>query len=104
MHIDRNGRWFYQGSEIQRDRMVALFSTILDFDGDRYSLVSPGERLWITVEDAPFFALLLNIEGQGEAMRLEFTDNVGNQFVASADNPIWMSGDSNGDVLSLIHI
>ena len=77
--------------------MVALFSTILDFDGQRHSLVTPGERLWITVEDAPFVALLLDIEGRGDGLRLTFTDNVGNQFTAGADRPIWMAADPAGN-------
>ncbi len=95
MHIDRSGRWFYQGSEIQRDRMVALFSTVLDFDGARYSLVTPGERLWITVEDAPFVALLLDGRGQGEQTALRFTDNVGNQFTAGEAHPIQVELDAS---------
>ncbi len=97
MHIDRAGRWFYQGGEIRRDRMVALFSTVLDFDGDRYSLVTPAERLWITVEDAPFVALLLEAEGQGRQTRLTFTDNVGNQFTAGAEHPIWVTHDADSN-------
>ena len=26
IHIDANGRWFYQGSEIKRDRLIKLFA------------------------------------------------------------------------------
>ena len=58
MRIAADGRWFYEGGPIGRERLVRLFSTVLrrDEDGHHY-LVTPVERLRITVEDAPFLAV-----------------------------------------------
>ena len=89
IRITRNGDWFYQGSVIQRKRMVQLFSTVLRCDDDGHTyLVTPQERLRITVEDAPFTAVLLDREGEGVKQSLIFTTNLGDKVVAGQDHPI----------------
>lgn len=76
MRIARDGTWFHQGSPIGRIAMVKLFSTILRREADgSYVLVTPVEKLDIEVEDAPFQAVELKVEGEGEAMRLAFRLN-----------------------------
>ena len=58
MRIARDGTWFHQGSPIGREAMVRLFSSILRREADgSYVLVTPGEKLDIIVEDAPFIAV-----------------------------------------------
>jgi hypothetical protein len=88
IRIARDGTWFHQGSPIGRRELVRLFSTILRRDGDDYVLVTPAEKLRIKVEDAPFMAVLMDVEGEGRDQRLVFTTNVGDVTVADADNPI----------------
>jgi len=88
IRIARDGTWFHQGSPIGRKELVRLFSTILRRDGDDYVLVTPAEKMRIVVEDAPFMAVLMDVEGEGCEQRLIFTTNVGDVTVASADDPI----------------
>jgi hypothetical protein len=88
IRIARDGTWFHQGSPIGRKELVRLFSTILRRDGDDYVLVTPAEKMRIVVEDAPFMAVLMDVEGEGCEQRLIFTTNVGDVTVAGADNPI----------------
>ena len=57
MRIARDGTWFYQGTPIGRFELVRLFSSILRKDGDSYVLVTPVEKVGITVDDAPFVAV-----------------------------------------------
>ncbi len=58
--------------------MVRLFSSILRREPDgRFVLVTPVEKLDIDVEDAPFVAVELRSEGEGEARRLAFRLNTG---------------------------
>ena len=57
MRIARDGTWFYMGTPIGRPELVKLFSTILRKDGDDYVLVTPVEKVGITVDDAPFVAV-----------------------------------------------
>ena len=88
IRIARDGTWFHEGSPVGRRELVRLFSTILRKDGDDYVLVTPAEKMRIVVEDAPFLAVLVNVEGEGRDQRLVFTTNVGDETVAGADNPI----------------
>ena len=84
MRIARDGTWFYLGTPIGRPALVKLFSTILRRDGDDYFLVTPVEKVGITVDDAPFVAVDFNAVGDG----LEFETNVGDRFIAGPDHPI----------------
>ena len=64
--------------------MVKLFSTILWREGDKYFLVTPVEKVGITVEDAPFVAV--DFEQEGDALRFE--TNLGDFATAGPDHPI----------------
>jgi len=88
MRIARDGTWYYLGSPIKRPAMVKLFSSILRKDGDDYVLVTPVEKVGITVEDAPFVATDFEVSGQGEAQVLTFHTHVGDEAVAGPDHPI----------------
>ena len=84
MRIARDGTWFYLGTPIGRVELVKLFSTILRRDGDDYFLVTPVEKVGITVEDAPFVAVDFNRVDDG----LVFETNVGDFFTAGPEHPI----------------
>lgn len=90
MRIARDGTWFYLGTPIGRPALVRLFSTILRRDGDDYFLVTPVEKVGITVDDAPFVAVDFNREGDN----LLFETNVGDRCVAGADHPIRVTRDT----------
>lgn len=97
MRIARDGTWFHQGSPIGREAMVRLFSTILRREADgSFVLVTPVEKLSIAVEDAPFVAVEVKSEGEGEATNLAFRLNTGDIVVAGSDNPITIRQDSDG--------
>ncbi len=87
--IKRDGSWHYRNSPIGRKAMVDLFATILRHDDDgHYYLVTPVEKCRIEVEDAPFIAIDVEIEGQGREQVLCFTTNVGDVVTAGADHPL----------------
>jgi hypothetical protein len=89
MRIARDGTWFHQGSPIGRAPMVRLFSTILRREPDgRFVLVTPVEKLDIDVEDAPFTAVEMKVEGEGEAMKLGFRLNTGDLVTAGPEHPL----------------
>lgn len=89
MRIARDGSWFYQGTPIGRPALVRLFSTILRHDDDGYVLVTPGEKVGITVDDAPFVA----VDFQRQGADLVFDTNVGDRVRADADHPIRVTRD-----------
>jgi len=93
IRIARNGIWYYLGTPIGRPELVRLFSTILRKDGDAYFLVTPVEKVGITVEDAPFVAVDFEVTGQGAAQQLVFSTNVGDQAQAGPNHPIRVARD-----------
>lgn len=94
MRIARDGTWYYMGTPIGRKPMVKLFSTIIRCDGDKYVLVTPVEMVGIQVDDAPFVAVSLQVEGAGEAQVLRFVTNVEDEVVAGREHPLRVELDS----------
>lgn len=93
MRIARDGTWFYLGTPIGREALVRLFSSILKREEGKYFLVTPVEKVGITVEDAPLFAVDIEAEGQGRDQVLRFTTKTGDSAVASADHPLRIAKD-----------
>ena len=93
MRIARDGTWFYQGTPIGRPALVRLFSTILRRDGEDYFLVTPVEKVGITVDDAPFVAVDVEASGRGRDQALRFVTNVGDSVTAGPDHPIRVERD-----------
>ena len=97
MRIARDGSWYHQGSPIARPAMVRLFSTILRREPDGgYVLVTPAEKLTIEVEDAPFVAIEMKSDGEGEDRKLAFRLNTGELVVAGPETPIRIEAGSDG--------
>ena len=88
IRIAKDGSWFYEGSKINRINLVKLFSSILRKEGEKYFLVTPMEKIGITVDAAPFVANSLDFLGKARAQKLSFTTNVGETFSLNYDHPI----------------
>jgi hypothetical protein len=89
IRINRDGLWFYHGTLIGRRELVKLFASVLRRDSDgRYLLETPAEKGVIEVEDAPFVAVELTVEGTGPAQKLIFRTNIDENVVADADHPL----------------
>ena len=89
MRIASDGTWFHQGSPIGRAAMVRLFSTILRREPDGgFVLVTPVDKLSIEVDDAPFVAVEMKVEGEGRERRLAFRLNTDDLVIADADHAI----------------
>lgn len=86
IRIDADGAWFHEGDPIRRPRLARVFSTILRREGDDYFLVTPYEKLKIAVDDAPFIAVRLDV--QGDPRRLVFRTNMGDQVEAGPSRPL----------------
>src|SRR5258706_15386270 len=86
--IKPDGVWFHEGTPIGREALVRLFSTVLRKDPDGIHLVTPVEKLKITVEDAPFIATRVDrVEGA-----LKFLTNVGDEGEAGPQKAIPRGG------------
>ncbi|MDP2124977.1 MAG: DUF1285 domain-containing protein [Parvibaculum sp.] len=106
MRIARDGTWYYMGTPIGRARLVRLFSTVLRHDEDgKYYLVTPVEKVGITVDDAPFLAVAMKVEGEGRDQVLTFTTNVGDDATAGADHPMRFVIDAEtGEPAPYVHV
>ncbi|MEO0866175.1 MAG: DUF1285 domain-containing protein, partial [Pseudomonadota bacterium] len=94
MRIARDGTWFYQGTPIGRPGLVKLFSSILKREDGKYFLVTPVEKVGITVDDAPFVAIDFEAEGAREAQVLTFVTHVDDVAKAGPDHPIRVERDA----------
>ena len=88
IRILRDGTWLYHGSPITRKPLVRLFSTVLRREGDAFWLVTPAERGRIVVDDAPFTAVEMTVEGMGTAQRVTFRTNLDDVVTADQAHPI----------------
>ena len=105
MRIARNGTWFYLGTPIGRFELVRLFSSILKLEAGKYYLVTPVEKVGITVEDAPFVAVDFSAQGAGETQVLRFETHVGDVTEAGPDNPIRVERDpETGEPSPYVHV
>ncbi|MEM7461768.1 MAG: DUF1285 domain-containing protein [Pseudomonadota bacterium] len=87
--IKRDGTWFYMGTPIGRMPLVRLFSTVLRKDADgRTYLVTPVEKIGITVEDAPFIAVEMNASTRDGEQVLTFRTNTGDVVEAGPEHPL----------------
>jgi uncharacterized protein len=87
--IRTDGVWVHEGVRITRENLVRLFATILrtDDDGQTY-LVTPGEKVRVVVEDAPFLGVRVDRQGQGADQAVAITTNMADVAVIGPANPL----------------
>ena len=98
--IKKSGLWFHEGTPIGREALVRLFSTVLRKYPDGIYLVTPVEKMKITVEDAPFAAV--GVDRVGGV--LKFLTNVGDEVEAGPDNAIRVEVDPDGAPHPYLHV
>ena len=109
IRIARNGMWWYLGTPIGRLELVRLFASVLKLEDGKYFLVTPVEKIGITVDDAPFVAVDFTVEGEGpdnnDAQTLTFETNVGDFTAAGPENPIRVTRDpETGEPSPYVHV
>lgn len=105
IRIARDGMWWYLGTPIGRQELVRLFASVLKREDDRYFLVTPVEKIGISVDDAPFVAVDFEVSDAGPAQAITFETNVGDQTVAGLDNPIRVERDPvTGEPSPYVHV
>ena len=98
MRIARDGTWFYRGSPIARPALVKLFASVLRREPDGcYWLVTPVERGRVEVEDVPFLAVALTVQGEGRRQHLIFRTNLDDIVTAGADHPLRVETTTSGE-------
>jgi hypothetical protein len=89
MRIAADGTWFYMNSPIGRKPLVKLFASVLRRDADgKYFLVTPVEKVGIRVDDAPFTAIRMTVEGEGCNQTIRFETNVDDEVSVDEAHPL----------------
>ena len=89
MRIAADGTWFYMNSPIGRKPLVQLFASVLRYDEDRrFYLVTPVEKVGIRVDDAPFTAVRMSVEGEGLEQVIHFETNVDDAVTVDQTHPL----------------
>jgi hypothetical protein len=104
--IRSDGTWTYRGSPIERLALVKLFARVLRREADgRYMLVTPAEKVDVTVEDAPFLAVEMEVAGEGVAQRLTFRTNVDDIVTCGPDHPMrFVTEAGSGGLKPYLHV
>jgi uncharacterized protein len=112
MRIAADGNWFYQKTPIGRAALVKLFASVLKREGERYFLVTPVEKCGITVDEAPFLAVELAVDGPDPAAGetpgsrlLRFRTNVDDWVTAGPDHPLRFEPEpATGGLKPFLHV
>ena len=88
MRIAADGTWFYMKTPIGRPALVKLFASVLKREAKKYFLVTPVEKVGITVDDAPFLAVEMQSEDQTDGRVLRFRTNVDEWVECGADHAL----------------
>ncbi|MEO0382229.1 MAG: DUF1285 domain-containing protein [Pseudomonadota bacterium] len=92
IRIAADGTWHHEGRVIRRPRLAKLFSTVLrkDEDGVTY-LVTPHEKLSITVEDAPLIVVDYASKAMSDGEVLVLRTSMGDVVEVDEKHPIRFS-------------
>jgi hypothetical protein len=100
LKIRADGSWAYRGSPIRREALVKLFASVLRKDADgRTYLVTPAEKVDVAVEDAPFLAVELQVQGSGREQSLVLRTNVDDIVRCGPAHPLRFARGAPGDGL-----
>ena len=104
--ICADATWLYRGSPIGRPALVKLFASILRKDADgRTYLVTPAEKVEVAVEDAPFLAVEMAVEGEGADQVLVFRTNVDDVVRAGKEHPLrFVVQERSGGLKPYVHV
>lgn len=89
LRIAGDGAWYVGDSPIHRGRLVKLFSSVLrrDEDGCHY-LVTPVEKISVSVADAPFLAVEMAVAGEGHKQRIVLRTTLDDWVEVDRDHPL----------------
>jgi len=88
MRIASDGTWYYMKTPIGRPALVKLFASVLKREANNYFLVTPVEKVGITVDDAPFVAIEMQAGDQTTGRVLRFRTNVDDWVACGPDHSL----------------
>lgn len=105
IRIGADGTWYYLKTPIGRPALVRLFSSVLKKEDGRYFLVTPVEKIGITVDDAPFAAVEMRVEGEGQGRRIAFRTQVDEWVEVGPDHALRFETEAGtGGLKPYVHV
>ena len=104
IRIRRDGTWLHEGTEIRRQSIARVFSTVLKREGDDYFLVTPVEKLHIEVDDVPFTAVDFEVSQTGRDQSIVFKTNLGDVVLLDIEHPLMLETGEKCEVKPLLHV
>lgn len=87
IRIAADGTWYHLGTPILREPLVRLFASILRREEDgTVCLVTPVEKFAIRVDDVPFQAIEMSVEGKGRNQIISFRTNMDDRVRVDRDH------------------
>ncbi|MFB0981324.1 MAG: DUF1285 domain-containing protein [Alteromonadaceae bacterium] len=103
LQVKSNGDWFSGGTVFKRLSLVKLFASVIlrevDVERDEYFLVTPVEKVKITVDDAPFVLTQWTWLDEKKSI-MTVSTNVDDEFVLDETHPL--SINANGELYVLV--
>lgn len=90
LQVKSNGEWWHEGSKIQREPLIRLFSSVLWREGDDYFLKTPVEKIQIQVDDVPLLVNSIDQVEQDGNQWLRCSTRTGDVIVVDEQHPIFM--------------
>lgn len=84
--INAEGQWFYQNSPIGRKKLQILFSRVIKKEEQDYFLVTPNEKLSLSVEWMPFTIIDFDFVDHQGCQTLKMRDNCNNEILLTNKN------------------
>lgn len=105
IRIDREGRWYYQQSPIERLALVKLFAAVLCQDEHGFVLKTPVEKVQIHVDDAPFVLVDAEWITTDAGRQLQVVSNLGQIYLISTEYPVKLQAEPlSGDLLPYLQL
>ncbi|WDE09620.1 DUF1285 domain-containing protein [Thalassomonas haliotis] len=90
LRIKKDGSWYHNDTVFKRQNLVKLFASVLKKEGQDYFLVTPVEKIKITVEDVPFILSQWSWR-QGEYGEMQVATSLGDEFILGENHPLHIS-------------
>ena len=94
LQIKANGDWFYTGTIFKRPALVKLLASVLKKEGDDYFLVTPVEKIKITVDDVPFVLTQWHWQDDTNEIMIVST-NLDDEFSLDTQHPLLITTEGN---------
>lgn len=88
--VKSNGEWWHEGSQIKREALIKLFSSVLWREDETYFLKTPVEKIQIQVEDVPLLVTQIDQVEQDGKLYLRCSTQTDDVIVVDAEHPIFM--------------